>query len=114
MSSDETVNTERIDNVRIIMRRHMTTHPNLISVWENYLNIRIKKINQSLEECEKLEERINAGHPDLTLEQIYMLGAVFNRLGVASTDTIDPDTIDPDTLDPDTLDPDTLDTDPDN
>lgn len=81
MTSYETIEIERLNNVRNNMRLHMNTHPNLISVWDNYLNIRIHKLNQSIEECEKLEERINAGHPDLTLEQIYMLSVVLNQVG---------------------------------
>ena len=80
MQTNETSNIERINNIRNNMRRHIDTHPNLIRVWDNYLNIRLQKLDQALTDCEKLEERINAGHPDLTLEQIYMIRSIYTRV----------------------------------
>ena len=79
--SDEIVDIERINNVRNKIRQRINTHPNLVSVWDKYIDIRIKKLNQAISECEKLEERIDSGHEDLTLEQIYMLCAIYNRFG---------------------------------
>ena len=54
--SDEIVDIERINNVRNKIRQRINTHPNLVSVWDKYLDIRIKKLNQAISECEKLED----------------------------------------------------------
>ena len=71
---------DRLNNIKTLMTRYETTHPNLINVWKQFLDIRREKFLKALSDCETLIEKIDNGHQDLTREQIVVLYSVYNSV----------------------------------
>ena len=68
---------ERISSIVQKLNSYNNSHPNLTTIWENYLNIRLEKIINTIDDCETLITRIESGANDLSETQIYALYNIY-------------------------------------
>ena len=71
---------QRIENIKVKFNEHNNTHPNVTKLWNNYLDIRINKLVNTLNECERLIDKIDNGSPDISESQIISLYNVYTIL----------------------------------
>ena len=72
METDLIVINERLESIK-------TTHPNLYKLWKNYINIKIKRHNAFLLECNIFLDKTYI-QPDLEIQDITALLVLKNVL----------------------------------
>ena len=72
METDLIVINERLESIKM-------THPNLYKLWKNYINIKIKRHNAFLLECNIFLDKTHI-QPDLEIQDITALLVLKNVL----------------------------------
>lgn len=72
METDLIVINERLESIK-------TTHPNLYKLWKNYINIKIKRYNAFLLECNIFLDKTHV-QSDLEIQDITALLVLKNVL----------------------------------
>ena len=69
---------QKINLMKLTIEKNKEEYKNLISVWENYFNIKIKNLHNQLEQFNKLFNTENKPESDLDLETILLLYMLSN------------------------------------
>ena len=69
---------QKINLMKLTMEQNKEEYKNLISVWKNYFDIKIKNLHNQLEQFNKLFNTENKPESDLNLETILLLYMLTN------------------------------------
>ena len=69
---------QKINLMKLTIEKNKEEYKNLISVWENYFDIKIKNLHNQLEQFNKLFNTENKPESDLDLETILLLYMLSN------------------------------------
>ena len=69
---------QKINLMKLTIEKNKEEYKNLISVWENYFDIKIKNLHNQLEQFNKLFNTENKPESDLDLETILLLYMLTN------------------------------------
>lgn len=73
---------QRIACIKLKFNEHNNTHPNVTNVWNSYLDIRVNRLVDTLNECDTLINKIDNGSPDISQSEIislYNIYAILNN-----------------------------------
>lgn len=69
---------QKINLMKLTIEKNKEKYKNLISVWENYFDIKIKNLHNQLEQFNKIFNTENKPESDLDLETILLLYMLTN------------------------------------
>ena len=69
---------QKINLMKLTIEKNKEEYKNLISVWENYFDIKIKNLHKQLEQFNKIFNTENKPESDLDLETILLLYMLTN------------------------------------
>jgi len=69
-----------LDTLMNKLDERKSTHPNLASVWLNYLTIKKEKLEEAISDANKMLEICNRVENDMTHESIYILWCLMRNI----------------------------------
>ena len=70
---------KHLDNIEEQLNTKINTHPNLVMIWKEYLNIKKKNLINEINNCEKMIKKLE-NVPDQSPEQILLTIHILNML----------------------------------
>lgn len=70
---------ERINKIEELLNANITTHPNLVKLWKEYLKIKKENLEKTLSQCEKMVENID-NICDQSPEELFITSSCLNTI----------------------------------